>query len=70
MHVEASQLWVYVPETDLADHVRVGQQAGVRVDSFGGRSFEGHVGQIASQAEFLPRNVQTRRAIGNTRSLA
>jgi HlyD family secretion protein len=40
--------------------VRVGQQAAVRVDSFGGRSFEGHVGQIASQAEFLPRNVQTK----------
>ena len=59
--LEASQLWVkvYVPETDLA-HVRLGQHATVRVDSFGNRSFEGHVGQIASQAEFLPRNVQTK----------
>ena len=59
--LEASQLWVkvYVPETDLA-HVQLGQHATVRVDSFGNRSFIGHVGQIASQAEFLPRNVQTR----------
>ena len=59
--LEASQLWVkvYIPETDLA-HVRLGQHATVRVDSFGNRSFEGHVGQIASQAEFLPRNVQTK----------
>jgi HlyD family secretion protein len=59
--LEASQLWVkvYVPETDLA-HVRLGQQATVRVDSFGNRTFAGHVGQIASQAEFLPRNVQTK----------
>jgi HlyD family secretion protein len=59
--LEASQLWVkvYVPETDLA-HVRVGQKATVRVDSFGGRAFEAHVGQIASQAQFLPRNVQTK----------
>lgn len=59
--LEASQLWVkvYVPETDLA-HVRLGQQATVRVDSFGSRAFTGHVGQIASQAEFLPRNVQTK----------
>jgi multidrug resistance efflux pump len=59
--LEASQLWVkvYVPETDLA-HVRVGQKATVQVDSFSGRAFEGHVGQIASQAEFLPRNVQTK----------
>ncbi|MBS1803780.1 MAG: efflux RND transporter periplasmic adaptor subunit [Acidobacteria bacterium] len=59
--LEASQLWVkvYVPETDLA-HVHLGQQATVRVDSFGIRVFAGHVGQIASQAEFLPRNVQTK----------
>jgi multidrug resistance efflux pump len=58
--LETSQLWVkvYVPETDLA-HVRVGQAATVRVDGFSGRNFEGHVGQVASQAEFLPRNVQT-----------
>ncbi len=59
--LESSQLWVkvYVPETDLAG-VHVGQGAAVRVDGFGGRAFVGHVGQIASQAEFLPRNVQTK----------
>ncbi len=59
--LETSQLWVkvYVPETDLA-RVHVGQKATVKVDSFGGRAFQGHVGQIASQAEFLPRNVQTK----------
>jgi multidrug resistance efflux pump len=59
--LEASQLWVkvYIPETDLAQ-VHLGQKASVRVASFGGRAFEGHVGQIASQAEFLPRNVQTK----------
>jgi multidrug resistance efflux pump len=59
--LEASQLWVkvYVPETELA-HLRLGQTAAVRVDSFSGRAFTGHVGQIASQAEFLPRNVQTK----------
>ena len=50
---------VYVPETDLAQ-VHLGQRATVRVDSFGGREFAGHVGQIASEAEFLPRNVQTK----------
>ena len=59
--LETSQLWVkvYVPETELS-HVHLGQQATVHVDSFGGRAFIGHVGQIASQAEFLPRNVQTK----------
>jgi multidrug resistance efflux pump len=57
---ETSQLWVkvYVPETELAG-VRVGQSAVVEVDSTG-RQFTGHVEQISSQAEFLPRNVQTR----------
>jgi multidrug resistance efflux pump len=59
--LESTQLWVkiYLPETDLA-RVHLGQQAHVRVDSFPGRGFTGHVEQIASQAEFLPRNVQTR----------
>lgn len=59
--LEGSQLWVkvYVPETDLA-HVHLGQKATVRVDSYAGRSFAGTVGQIASEAEFLPRNVQTK----------
>ena len=59
--LESSQLWVkvYVPETDLAA-VRIGQPAQVQVDSFRGRAFTGHIQEIASQAEFLPRNVQTR----------
>jgi HlyD family secretion protein len=59
--LEASQLWVkvYVPETDLAA-VRVGQSAQVEVDALQSRPFTGHVQEIAAQAEFLPRNVQTR----------
>lgn len=59
--LEGSQLWVkvYVPETDLA-HVQLGQKATVGVDSYRGRTFAGRVGQIASEAEFLPRNVQTK----------
>lgn len=59
--LEASQLWVkiYVPETAMG-RVRVGQRASVGVDTFSGREFSGHVEQIASAAEFLPRNVQTR----------
>ena len=58
--LEPSQLWVkiYLPETDLAK-VHVGQQAEVQVDSYSGRAFAGRIEQIASEAEFLPRNVQT-----------
>jgi multidrug resistance efflux pump len=59
--LEPSQLWVkvYLPETDL-EHAHLGQSASVRVDSFSGQSFTGHIRQISSEAEFLPRNVQTR----------
>jgi len=59
--LEPSQLWVkiYIPETSLG-RVRIGQSAQVCVDSFAGRTFTGTIQQIASQAEYLPRNVQTR----------
>lgn len=58
--LEPTQLWVkvYVPETDLS-RVKLGQAARVTVDGMPGRTFTGHVKQIASAAEFLPRNVQT-----------
>ena len=49
---------VYVPEKNLSK-VKLGQLAQVTVDGMHGRQFTGHVGQIASEAEFLPRNVQT-----------
>lgn len=56
---EASQLWVkvWVPETRLSG-IRLGQHADVRVEGFS-QHFTGSVQQIASQGEFLPRNVQT-----------
>lgn len=58
--LESSQLWVkvYVPETDLS-RMRVGQSADVEIDALNQRHFSGHIQEIASQAEFLPRNVQT-----------
>jgi multidrug resistance efflux pump len=58
--LEPSQLWVkvYIPETSLS-HLRIDQSAAVHVDSFAGQAFTGHLRQIASEAEFLPRNVQT-----------
>jgi len=57
--LEPSQLWakIYIPETDLA-RVHLNQSATVRVDGLS-QTFNGHIGQIASEAEFLPRNVQT-----------
>jgi multidrug resistance efflux pump len=49
---------VYVPETWLA-HIKAGDPAKVRVDGYPGQDFSGVVEQIAREAEFTPRNVQT-----------
>lgn len=51
-------LTVYVPENRLGE-VQIGQTVRVQVDSFPTRVFLGRVATIASQAEFLPRNIQT-----------
>jgi HlyD family secretion protein len=50
-------LTVYVAEPDLA-RIRIGQAAEVRTDD--GQTRQGKVTFIASQAEFTPKNVQTR----------
>jgi len=51
-------LTVYVPEDELGS-VKIGQQVEVQVDSFPEQTFTGKVIDIASEAEFTPRNVQT-----------
>jgi HlyD family secretion protein len=59
--LESDQIYIriYIPETELG-RVHVGQKAEIRVDPFPGTVFNGVVEQINQQAEFLPRNVQTR----------
>jgi HlyD family secretion protein len=54
-------VWVraYINETDLG-RVTVGQQARVTTDTYPGKVYEGRVSFIASQAEFTPKNVQTK----------
>ncbi|MFB3923370.1 MAG: HlyD family secretion protein [Terriglobia bacterium] len=51
---------VFIDETDLG-RVKVGQSARVTTDTFPGKSYEGRVSFIASQAEFTPRSVQTEK---------
>jgi membrane fusion protein YbhG len=59
--LERDQIYVriYIPETQIG-HVQLGEKAEIRVDSFPNQVFGGVVEQINQQAEFLPRNVQTR----------
>jgi HlyD family secretion protein len=50
---------IYIPETEIW-RVKLGQKAEVRIDSAKDSVIDGVVEQINQQAEFLPRNVQTR----------
>jgi HlyD family secretion protein len=50
---------VYVPENRLGS-VSLGQKAAVSVDTFPGRQYDGEVTYISSEAEFTPKNVQTK----------
>jgi HlyD family secretion protein len=56
---------VYIPE-DRYGLLSIGQQATVSVDSFPGTTFDATVVNIADQAEFTPRNVQTEAGRKNT----
>jgi membrane fusion protein YbhG len=56
-NLEDAWLTVYLAETDLA-RVRIGQEAEVRTDD--GQTRQGKVRYVASEAEFTPKNVQTR----------
>jgi HlyD family secretion protein len=55
-----NHIWVrvFVPEPWLG-HIKLGDTVKVRVDAFHDRDFSGTVEQIAREAEFTPRNVQT-----------
>jgi HlyD family secretion protein len=48
----------YVPETQLG-LVKLGQRVRVKTDSFPGKTYEGRVSFIASEAEFTPKQIQT-----------
>ncbi|WP_134684258.1 HlyD family secretion protein [Brevibacillus migulae] len=50
---------VYIPEADLAQ-VRTGQEVGIQVDAYPDETFKGIITAIADQAEFTPKNVQTK----------
>jgi HlyD family secretion protein len=55
--VARAWLTVYLPEPDLGA-IRIGQEAEVRTDA--GETRQGHVTFVSAQAEFTPKNVQTR----------
>jgi len=58
---DVNEVWIrlYIPVPRLGA-VRIGQRAEVTSDALPGRTFAGTVTEIGQQAEFTPRNVQTR----------
>ena len=57
--IEHPWLRAYISEADLG-RVKLGQKVLLRTDSFKDRVYEGHVSFIASQAEFTPKQIQTK----------
>jgi HlyD family secretion protein len=58
---DLSRPWVkiYIKETDLG-RVKLGQKAEVKVDTYPDKVFQGKVTYISNQAEFTPKNIQTK----------
>jgi HlyD family secretion protein len=59
--VDLDRLYVkiYVPEPSIGK-VALGQEARVYVDAFPGRPFSARVSRVSQEAEFTPKNVETR----------
>jgi HlyD family secretion protein len=53
------ELRVYVKEKDLG-RIRLGQDVKVFVDAFEDKAFQGKITYVSSQAEFTPKNIQTK----------
>ena len=60
--VNPKDVWLraYVPETEVG-RLKVGDPAKLHVDAFPNRVFTGRLIEIGSEAEFTPRNVQTKK---------
>jgi HlyD family secretion protein len=56
------EVWLrgYIPESEVG-LVAIGQRARVTADAWPGRSMEGRLSFISSEAEFTPKNVQTEK---------
>jgi len=56
--IDRPWLRAYIREQDLG-RVKVGSQARVTTDSFPGKTYEGRVSFVSSEAEFTPKQIQT-----------
>ena len=54
-----SELTIYIPEVDLA-YINIGQEVDVYIDAYEDKSFNGKMTFISPEAEFTPKNIQTK----------
>jgi len=59
---DLKNVWLrgYINETDLG-RVKIGQKVQVSTDTYPDKIYRGHISFISSQAEFTPKNVQTKK---------
>jgi HlyD family secretion protein len=57
--LDTAELMIYITEIELGKTM-LGQEASVRVDSYSDREFRGSVAYISPEAEFTPKNIQTK----------
>lgn len=57
--MDSVKLTIYITEQELG-LVKIGQSADVKIDSYPERAFPGKVIYISPEAEFTPKNIQTR----------
>lgn len=58
-NLKKMEIVIYVSEVDLGK-VKLGQKAGINVDTYPDRTYEGKVKYISPEAEFTPKNIQTK----------
>ena len=58
--IDTVELVVYINEKELG-YVKLGQRSEIRIDSFKDKAFMGLVVYISPQAEFTPKNIQTKQ---------
>jgi len=59
VELDSVYVMIYVTEKELG-RIRLGDAADVRIDAFPDRAFAGRVTHISPEAEFTPKNVQTK----------
>ncbi len=57
--LEKVELFIYIPETKLGK-VKLGDIAEITMDTYPGKIYEGRISFISPEAEFTPKNIQTK----------